>query len=259
MLKIKRMAWVLLIMVLGLLLLTVSPTFAISNPDSISTEDIYVFRNVLSSGDQLYFVRYNINYTATPSESASDAFQMALYEEGNGSPHIRGLNYYGHNIISIYLSSSQALSWGGAHVVRVTGSPSLFGTLTEGVNMISTPLSGGDYKEASQLGAIMLAQAEALEVDLGTLLTDDGYLDATGTFYFKRAVNSLDVMAPEIFSERTTYASIDRTDYTYGYEEGLHEHQGPRLEAAIDDIGDLFGMGGKGTSPDYPYLRWQDE
>jgi hypothetical protein len=155
------------------------PVLAIGSPTSVSIGDVFVFRDVLTTGDQLYFVRYDVSYAGNQTEDAEDTWQVALYDSSGGLVATRPLNYYQHNIISIYLTSTQALAWEGAHSIKIMGMPSVFSPLIEGTNMRTRVFAPGDYYEKASLGGVMVMQAGVLEADWGiTLLTSGDKLNA---------------------------------------------------------------------------------
>ena len=216
---------------------------AIGDPDSVSIGDVYVFRDVIETGDQLYFVRYDVSYNATPSENAEDTWQMALYDSSGSLITTRPLNYYQHNIISIYLQPAEALTWEAAHKVRIMGMPSVFGTLTEGTNMRTRTLASGDYYEESFLGGVMTTQAGILETDWSIdLLTATGKLNSTGSTFFLEAVPGLGTMCPEIFDVVVSDVEIDYVTYPHTYGPGLSGHAGSKLSGAVGEIGGLIGV-----------------
>lgn len=239
----------------ALFMLVGTPAFAaVANPDYITIEDIYAFRNVLETGDQLYFVRYDVSYNATPNEDASETYQMVLYDVGEATLiHSEPLKYYQHNIISMYFSAAKVtehgLVWGSAYVVKIRGNPVKFDSLTEGINMRTRTL-GGDFKEASVLGTIMLGQAQKLQDDWAgiTLLTTGGLLNTTGAYTFEKAIPNLHIMVPEIYSSVLVYPTVERRVWTRAYEESLQAHAGSRLTNSMTSIGSIFGISEGWTS-----------
>lgn len=216
--------------------------YAIGNPEGgVSIGDAYVFRNVVEAGDQLWFVRYDTSYDPVPEEEPEDTWQMALYNSTDALIATRPLNYYQHNIISIYLGPEEALVWGEAHKVRIMGMPSVFGTLTEGVNMRTRTLAGGDYWGWDYLAGIMITQAGILEDDWAIdLLTASGKLNSTGKTFFLAAVPGLGTMAPEIFETILEDVDVEYKNYTQAYAESLKSNAGGRLSYAISDMGNLL-------------------
>lgn len=193
-------------------LLLVVPALAISNPTSTAIYRVAVFENIFEDGDWIFFVRYDVAYPEDPDPPASDTFLVALYDtDGSTLLYQRPLNYYDHNIISLYLTPvrASALSWGGAYVVKVTGNPSVFGDLEEGVNVATKTLSGdynyvsGDMEDSrDDFGGFCLATAGELEddPDWPDLLTSTGLLNTRGADTFNKAIPGLQTACPNIYS-----------------------------------------------------------
>lgn len=238
----KRVAPIVYILVIYLLSFG-GVAHAIGNPDYVTIGDAYVFRNVLETGDQLYFVRYDVSYNGTPDEDSEDTWQMALYDSNDNLTATRPLNYYQHNIISIYLTPDQALTWELAHYVRIMGNPAIFSPLTEGVNMTTRVLAPSDYYEASSLGGVMITQAEILEADWEiTLLTTGDLLNSTGATYFIAAVPGLSSMVPEIFSATTRRIPWERTTINTTGINATEQNLPVSLEEGIEGVDTILGV-----------------
>lgn len=231
---------------LGLVLLFLLPTavLALDDPDYISINAVYVFADVLHEGDQLYFVRYNVTYNTTPSESANEAWQLSLYKSDGLLYEVMELNYYGHNIISIYLFPARALVWNDSHRLRIMQQPHLADNLTEGVNMVTRTLSSADYYAGTSLGTAMLVEAAILQDSWGiTLLTDYGRLNYTGAKFFVDGVPELHNMAPEIFGDLViSQIDTEYKEYDDTYRIGLSSNAGTRLSGAVSELGGLIGV-----------------
>jgi len=241
MLKVFNVFITLIILVFGFLPLDV---FAIANPTSTSILDVTVFDSVSVTGDQLWFVRYNVNYATVPSEPASTTFSMAISDVADTTIlYQRALNYYQENIISIYLTPAQALVSGGAYIVRIAGNPALF-TLIEGINKATTTLAAGDYYSGDEvtLGGYMLTQADILETDWGiTLLTASGLLNTTGTIYFTIAIPGLTSIVPSIFQISSSYPDVETPGTNTTYSSTVEAHRGPNLDAMVSEWASFLG------------------
>ena len=232
--------------VLGLLgvILMVTPVGAApGNPASITIGDVAVFRNLLETGDQLWFMRYDVSYATVPTERAEDTYLMAIYApDGTTLLFTRPINYYQHNIISIYLTPAQALTWNGAYVVRIMGNPAVFGVLIEGINMRSRTLGAGDYREVTDLGTYMLQQAAILQASgWPVVLTADGVLNVTGATYFNKAIPGLSNVVPEIYMTTTEYPVVVKGNWTHSYEEDLLAKRGTSLNQTFTELGNWLG------------------
>ena len=249
-LKISKGVIVGLVIVLGTgTLVTAAP----GNPASITIGDVAVFRDLLESGDQLWYMRYDVNYATVPTENAENTYLMAIYDtDGTTLLFTRPLNYYQHNIISIYLDATESLVWEGAYVVRVMGNPGVFDPLLEGVNMRSRTLGAGDYREFTDLGGYLLNQAQILEDDLELiLLTSGGLLNTTGATLFLAAIPGLNNILPGIFQVTTSYPGVTKVDWNHTYEEELLDRRGEALNMTFNDLSDWLG-----TSPDWIATGW---
>ena len=242
----RSVSLVLLIGLLGVLLsgLFTLPVRAITNPSSIAILDQKVFRNVKETGDQLWFCMYNVVYSPQPSEPASAAFQFAIYDTtGVTKLFSTDLNYYQENIISIYLTPSQALVWMDPYKVKVMGKSGLFPYVVEGVNMVTRTLDPViDYKEETSCSAYLLTIASTLQTDWAITLLEAGKLNSTGASTFSTAVPGLVTVYPEIFQTVTTQPDLTYTNWTEAYAKS-NSNAGPKLKRAIADIGQtIFGI-----------------
>lgn len=235
------------------LLLWVGYVGATANPDSISVGDVFVFEDVLEAGDSLTFMRYDVAYASQPDEDSEDTFQMAIYDtDGTTLLFVRPLNYYQHNIISIYLSASEnTLVTGGAYYVRVMGSPAIF-TLIENVTMDTRVLAPGDYYEADLLGGMMISQAEILEVDWAITLVSEDKLNSTGSYYFDKAIPGLASMAPEIFSTSTVGFTYEPTTYNQTGLNKTLQNLPVSLNNATTGLDEMFGV----TNHNFGQFGW---
>ena len=232
---------------MGLLFGLVTPVFAIGNPTSVNILEAAVFTGLWETGDRLVYIRYNVDYSPVPTEDASDTW-LAMWINGAGTPVVRPLNYYQHNIISIYLTAAQVttytFTWGTNYWIRVSGSPSIF-TLVEGTNMRTTMLVVGDYKSLSDAGVYFLGQAQILENSWGIdLVGSYGKLNTTGSTYFREAIPNLEDALPEIFTEIVDIPTATRGNFTKAGQTSFASHTGPNLSAAMTAIGTWLGTTG---------------
>jgi hypothetical protein len=229
--------------VLALGLLISSGVLAISDPDSVTIAQVYVFGDVLETGDQLFYARYDVNYNSTPDEDAQDTWQMAVYDINGTLVASRPLNYFQHNIISIYLEPDEAIEEGLAHQVKIMGSPSVFPSLVEGTNMRTSTLAAGDYLEGGDVGDYMITEAGILETDWGlTLLTSSDKLNSTGSTYFLEAIPGLASMDPTIFQTATRVLSPADPTWEPVYPDDIIARSGGGLQAAINGTMSIFGI-----------------
>ena len=232
----------------GFIYLTfILPVYAISNPDNgTRILDVAVFRNIKETGDQLYYVRYDVSYLTEPTEPASDAFQMIIYDvAGTTVLFSRDLNYYQHNIISIYLTAAQALTWDSNYIIRIQGKVGLFLLLVEDINMDTWTLNSSDYHEETEVESYMLDQASILEADWGlTLLNTSNQLNSTGAIAFNDCIPGLINYYPTLYGTSTSVPTVTWGNWTQAYVNTLGANEGSKLHATMSALGGFIGVTG---------------
>ena len=247
--------------VLFLLLGIVSTAFAApANPGSITIETCKVFQNIFETGDVLFVASHNVSYISEPSESASETFELAVYDtDGTTFLFDRPLNYYQYSIHSIYLDADAAASvtWGSEYRVRVMGNPIYF-PLIEDTTMDTMILSAssswieGDMAASRVLlHGYCLSLATTLESALNKTLTIDTTegtkLNSVGRTYFLAAIPYLDYAIPELF--QVAISNVYGEDVPYGgaYEDAtkIEIMLGAKIASAFTGIGEIFHLSGE--------------
>jgi len=236
------------------------PVWAVSNPDSISLETIYVFQNIFEDGDILFVSSEDVEYGAPPSEDAKNTFNFSIYNSDN-STLIRaiGLNAYNYGIQSIYFSATQVsgnITWGDSYVTRVNGNPIFFAQI-ENVTMSSNSLSPGEWIEGTMTDSRALLRthcidlAETLETEHAETYVvqtpDKKVLNSAGRTLFLNAINNLDYAIPDLFEFVSGTMYVDHTtgNATLPKEHTIAKKLGTSLETAFNGIGNYFGTSGK--------------
>lgn len=214
-------------LVLLLVLMPTHPVLAVVNPTDTSIMAAKVFQNIFVDDDWLVFVRYDVNYETDPDESADETFLVALYDtDGSTLLYQRALNYYGHNIITIYLTPAQTadLTWGNEYVIKVMGNPSVFETLTEGVNMATRSLSAsedyisGDMDDSREdLGVYCINTAKVLGASWSPtvdLVTTGDKLNSAGVIVFNAAIPGLYTAIPGIYETAVAPPELEGVERT---------------------------------------------
>lgn len=239
-------AVVLACLLVGFLLLFTSGTvLAISNPDSISILSVRVFEGLWVEDDMLFVVEYDVEYTVDPTEDPDETFAVGVWNATLAKGPDRPLNYYQHNIISVYLTPDQVTDFGyvlnDSLKVRVFGNPSYFATLTEGVNMRTSTLTSSHWINGgtlaltrTHLGNWCITLAETLEASWGvTLLTSNDKLNSVGKAKFNEAIPGLETICPDIFQVATAYPTVPAGPGDPVHEEELLTRMGARLEGSM--------------------------
>ena len=190
----------------------ITPVLAIADPDSMTVDEVYVYRNCRETGDQLYLVTYNITYGSPPSESVTEAFLCRLLD---GSTELRSVapftyheNGYGMGVVAIYFSADDAPAWEGSYTMELIGNPALS---WPGDPPSDTETSFDLWQNNALaithvvLSARIISLAEDLEtawsVDMAYQNTETGeyVLTVYGEAYFSGVVPYLTDVAPFIF------------------------------------------------------------
>lgn len=248
----KLTRWLLPIFAVGVVFLMATPVLAIDDPDSMSVNAVYAYRNCRETGDQLYLVDYTISYNVTgnPDEDAGQAFLCRLLE---GSTELRAVSPfpyhddgYGRGVAAIYFSAADAPGWEAAYTMELVGNPFLDWSGTPPSDTESTFDLWQDNDIAIThvvLSSRIINLAEELEtawsVDMVQQDTQTGEYTLTiyGAAYFSGVVPYLTDVAPSVFvsdeiQTGVTEIEIDDVDMSTEYAD--------ELETGI--IGTLFDM-----------------
>ncbi len=237
----------------------VSPILAIGNPDEISVNAVYVYRNCRETGDQLYIVDYSLNYTVAPNETITEAYLCRLME---GAEELRATapfayynNGYDDGVVAIYFDAAEAPAWQGSYNMTLIGNPLLdwpgdppFDTVGEFDVWQDNPMSVTKVIVAGRI----IELAYALEASWGqdmvtTADTGKDVLTKYGAAYFINVIPYLFEIAPDIYAEGEGAASTvirpevppdtSPTDYAEDLETNI---LGTPLD--ITPVADAFGV-----------------
>jgi len=192
----------------------VTPVAAIGQPDSLSIDGVYVYRNCREAGDQLYLVPYTIDYAALPAESAQEAYMLRLMDgddvEGYAYPYAYHDDGYGQGVVALYFDADEAPTWEGVYTMQLIGNP--FADWVGGVPEDEVSSVDFDVWQDTDLGVtqtIVGARVIEMAVDLETAwsrdmvtVADDGkqVLTTYGAGYFVNVIPNCYEIAPDIFA-----------------------------------------------------------
>lgn len=222
-----------------LTLLLVAPCLAIGEPDSISIDDVYVYRNCRETGDQLYLVYYTIEYASLPDETVTEAYIVRLMDdEDDEIDHVYPYSYYnkgyGEGVAALYFDADDAPAWEGVCSMELIGNPfaEWEGDLPD-VSVSSVDFTVWQDNELGItqviVGGRIIDMAGDLEDDWGkdmVTLSDDGkqVLTTYAAGYFVNVVPNLYEISPDIFAvgqggateiyEPDIPPEVERTDYS---------------------------------------------
>lgn len=232
--KLKHLLRILLILtIVGLFLVSASPVFAIDDPNTISINGVYVYRNCQETGDQLYIVDYTLIYDGSnPTETVTEAYLVRLMngttELGSVAPYAYYDDGYDRGVAAIYFSAVDAPWWEGSFTMKLEGNPTLTWNATPPSTSVSTFNLWQDNALATTrivLSNRILWLADLLElawsVDMVETSASGSYLTSLGEDYFSSVIPNLLTMAPYAFAGRTVLPEVERRDFTGDYADDL--------------------------------------
>jgi len=228
---------VLLFIVLMLMLLPVTPIYAIDEPDSIPVvQKIDIYRNLREAGDQLILIYANIPYAALPDVPVSDAFYWKLMamdgvtELGVTTGYAYNDFGYGWNLYSMYFAAADNWTWGLEYGIKLAGNPIEFPGGYEKSYAIATSdytsyTSQADNQDALQVRLIAIANDLDSRWALASSLlyqSEAGQkLSADGEAFFRGAIFGLQSLCPGIFNVALTNLDIADRVWDEEYSENV--------------------------------------
>lgn len=231
--KLKRRYSIALLLAIVFLLSLSIPVLAIDVPDLIyQINQVYVYRNCLETGDQLYLIDYMITYTVNPAENITEAFLFRLMngavELGSVAPYSYYNDGYDRGVASIYFSAADAPAWNGAYSMQLAGNPALvWNPATPSTSMSPFGLWADNPIGTTQtlLASRVLWLADQMElawsVDMIETLSSGNALTTYGEAYFTNVIENLRLMAPLAFSGQSIQPEVETTAFTQDYANDL--------------------------------------
>jgi len=234
-----------------------APVLAAEPPVSISIDDIYVNRNLLETGDQLYYAVYNIPYTLPPDEDVDDLFIFQLTdtdgttELGANEAYPYNEQGYGKGVISFYFSATDAPAWGLNYFIRIQGKPGFFATPPDQSFIINvtdyTPTTTQeDNRDELRNNIITICRQLESAWSPTTLLTEietGTVFNTYGEEYFRNSIYALQGMCPELFE--TQIVNVDYEERAWNTtQQTTYETrtQGTTIGNSIQGFSDIFDM-----------------
>ena len=220
------------------------------DPDSLSIEDVKVYKDYSQVGSQLYVISYKIVYTAgNPAQDPADYFNLDLWDGALLLARTKVANW-GFYPASIYLYTSNMPTWGLDYTVKITGIDSKWTTPPE----TTYALTSGDWigSDLTNLDYWIIRHAQSLEnyytTDLTTYTTGSGTrLNDAGGEIYREAIPGLSVVRPDLFSIVVFSVEPDSLDPEGLSQEGqtdLTNNFGATVMAKFTDLGSYMGLSG---------------
>lgn len=201
--------------------------FAINNPDNLSITSIFGYQNILSDGDVLIVVRYDIDYTVLPTEQADEAFLVrflsGVLELGSALPFPFNDDGYREGIVSFYFDpatvTANSITPAGSFTVRIQGNPTLFSTppITDNGSILWRSSLATKFHLKNDLSAIAFdfeAAWSANDFDLIASTPEGNRLTIDGEEYFTNSILDLHLMIPDLFASGITLPTFEEREFT---------------------------------------------
>ncbi len=212
-----------------ILVLAISPVFAIGSPETITINSSRAFTDVLETGDFLFVTHFTLIYadcdstvtTGCPDENIEQAYLGHLF---SGLTVLRSslvvladshtFEGYGEGVFSVYVNAADATTFGITDATdfftKIEGNPAVFGSTPP---LASVAVSSETPQ--SLLGLHILNRAENIgqSWDQSLLTNADSVLSADGEAYFNEAVPGLRLLAPQIFDASVDSAQFSDKDF----------------------------------------------
>ena len=238
----------------GLAITMAEPVSALADPTVITIEQVRRYTNVETSGDALFVVHYNIDYTVPPAESITEGWIGRLMDVGGAgqlastAPQTANLapnDGYDHGIYSFYFATAPVAT--GVLTVTLEGNPGLSPTPTGITSSSIEERVAADLPGDMRLLAMHFESFWVLSpvVDIITFAGGVGRLTDDGGDYFLAAIPNLTNYAPTLFSlgfiQPDPAAHVDAVDGTFQTARDNFWSNTP-LRAATTEVGAWIGI-----------------
>jgi hypothetical protein len=188
---------------------------AISPPDDISIDAVYVYGNCRQEGDQLYLVQYTITYSSSPGVDSAEAFICRLMDGTSTLQSTYPVAYhddgYGEGVIALYFTAADAPTWEGSYTMELLGNP--FEDWSGGIpedTMLSTAFNLWQDSDITATKSLVAARIITMAFELDSswgvdmVTTSDAgrnVLTSYAAGYFINVVPYISDIAPTVFAE----------------------------------------------------------
>ena len=155
--------------------------------DSVSIDGVNVYRNCLELQDQLYLVKYDIQYTTVPTRPINDTYLVRLrngaVELATVQPYAYFNDGYDLGFASIYFTSATAPAWDGAYTMDIMGNPTLQWMDSTAITAMEGAVSDNTTGMADETAEANSAVANDMHLlSVAPQIDDAYYFASTGMF-----------------------------------------------------------------------------
>ena len=269
--RLRRMILIIGLVVIGSSL-TYSNVLAIDDPTSISIEDVKAYDGVITSGDLLMVVEYNLAYGSTPTETINQAFlgrfligqeilgSLVSVEYASVEPYAYNDKGYGRGAFSLYWTKTQkeadSIEFenpnGEIYQINFQGKVGVFPgsaptTTTETIDWRPSE------NTQEELFTHVQALANKFQNDAGwtnntpliSTSSDIIQLTAKGEDYFTNAIPGLGSMVPTLFNSAASSPDDTPSFHSKDFEGKVNtfwDTEGSWVDTRFDNLAEKFRM-----------------
>ena len=204
--KPSRLILPILLAISGLLLFVVPVLAAVSQPSDLEIQEVTAWQNAKEDDDQLYLIKYYIDFAALPDENVDELFIFRLLDTDDEITSTTAYPYYSQGyelgVVAFYVEPEDAPTWGSGLSVQIAGNPLIdWDGDTPSTTTTSITWNTGTTSEIHELLSAKIAslasQLEvAWDVEMTTAASGMTVLSDTGAAYFVRVVPYLIEVEP---------------------------------------------------------------
>lgn len=220
-------------------------------PDSVSLEGIVVFQDLITDGDWLAVVPYNIPVTgATYPINQTFIFRLlspdASTENGTTLAYPAYNDGYGSGMVSFYFESG--MEDGGAYIFRVQENPTYYPAALYWDFVIGDSNYSSATDQAAALKAKIVDSATFLTTSFEVALLAKSEAGTTvlstyGELYYLTAIPGLQTMCPELFSVQLEDPDYTKRSWAYTLADALKtKYEDTFIEDFMTGYAGLFSM-----------------
>ena len=241
------------IIALAVLLGVTVPAFAMDEPDSVSLDNIEVFKDQITTGDFLAVVPYHIPFTTQPDDNIDETVTFRVMsangttEYGSVTAYPKYDGGYGDGIVTFYIESGMV--WEESYIFRVQQNPAFYPSPKNWDFVIDAANYSTDPDQEWALRVKILDVANELSVSFGVELLSTAesgqtVLSTYGELYFIRAIPGLQTMCPKLFGTQIRTPSYTKRSWTTVLADALKtKYAGTFIADFMTGYAGLFSMG----------------
>ncbi len=230
----RRIPRILGIMALGVLpfVMVAVPVVAADpeEPTTVSLEGIVIFHDLITDGDFLAVVPYDISFGTAPDDGIDKTFIFRLLSPDGSTENGTAIakpaydKGYGPGVVSFYFSEGMVLD--ESYIFRVQENPTHYPTPEYWDFLIGSSDYSSAADQAAALKAKVIDVATALTPTFGVALLEKSEVGTTvlstdGTLYFINAIPGLPTMCPSLFSVQLENPDYTKRSWSFAFAEAL--------------------------------------